>query len=69
MLITNQIETKTILDILVKELGIKGFDRGKSFFFLCPFHNDKNPSLSFEKINKFFNCFSCDFKAKNIFVF
>jgi DNA primase len=62
-------ETKTILNILIKELGIKGLDKGKSFFFLCPFHNDKNPSLSFEKINKFFNCFSCDFKAKNIFVF
>jgi DNA primase len=62
-------ETKTILNILIKELGIKGIDRGKSFFFLCPFHNDKNPSLSFEKKNKFFNCFSCDFKAKNIFVF
>ncbi|WNE41545.1 MAG: DNA primase [Mycoplasmataceae bacterium] len=62
-------ETRTILNILTKELGIKGEDKGKSFFFICPFHNDKKPSLSFEKNEKFFNCFSCEFKAKDIFTF
>ncbi|WNE41887.1 MAG: DNA primase [Mycoplasmataceae bacterium] len=62
-------ETKIILEILTKELGIKGIDKGKSFFFVCPFHNDKNPSLSFEKNEQFFKCFSCDFKAKDIFNF
>lgn len=62
-------ETKTILTILTKELGIRGSERGKNFFFLCPFHDDKNPSLSFEKNNQFFKCFSCGFKASSIFVF
>jgi DNA primase len=62
-------ETKEILKILTKELGIKGVEKGKNFFFVCPFHNDKNPSLSFEKNEQFFKCFSCDFKSKDIFNF
>ena len=64
------IETGKIIEILKRELNIKGIvERGSSFLFLCPFHDDKRPSLSFKKNEKFFNCFSCDFKAKDIFVF
>lgn len=58
-----------VLFILEKEFKIKPERKGNSFFFLCPFHKDKNPSLSMEPKRMFFNCFGCDFKAKNIYYF
>ena len=32
--------------------------KGSSHFGLCPFHPDKNPSMSVSR-EKIFNCFSC----------
>lgn len=33
--------------------------KGSSYFGLCPFHDDKNPSMSVSGSKKIFNCFSC----------
>ncbi len=62
-------ETQEILQVITRELGIAYYERGRNVFFSCPFHIDKTPSLSFSKEKKFFKCFSCDFKAKDVFTF
>ncbi|RHZ35699.1 toprim domain-containing protein [endosymbiont GvMRE of Glomus versiforme] len=58
-----------ILHLLTNKLNFIPKQKGRSIFFLCPFHADKNPSLSFEPHWKIFTCFSCGFKANNIFIF
>lgn len=41
---------------------------GNSYKAICPFHNDKNPSLSISKSKQIFKCFSCG-KSGNVFGF
>lgn len=36
---------------------------GDEYMMLCPFHDDHNPSLSFNGTNGLFNCFACDAKG------
>src|SRR5439155_25335860 len=52
-----------------KQLNLNLKQMGRSVFFLCPFHSDKNPSCSFEPNRKIFTCFTCGFKASDIFSF
>jgi len=60
--ITSKIAEKiSIIDIALK-YGIKV--RGK--MALCPFHADKNPSLSFDDNRGLFNCFGCNTKGNII---
>ena len=33
--------------------------RGNNYFGICPFHDDKNPSMSVNQQKKVFKCFSC----------
>jgi hypothetical protein len=47
-------ETLSITDIVLAE-GIRR--RGKKF--LCPFHGDKDPSMSVKEDDGFFHCFGC----------
>src|SRR4051794_4380154 len=63
------LNTNDILHLLTNKLNFTPRQMGKSIFFLCPFHSDKNPSLSFEPSRKIFTCFSCGFKAGDIFEF
>ena len=63
------LNTNDILHLLTTKLNFTPKQMGKSIFFLCPFHSDKNPSLSFEPSRKIFTCFSCGFKAGDIFDF
>lgn len=63
------LNTNDILDLLTKQLNFVPHQRGKNIFFLCPFHKDKNPSLSFEPLRQIFKCFACQFSAANIFEF
>ncbi|HXN54385.1 MAG TPA: CHC2 zinc finger domain-containing protein [Mycoplasmatales bacterium] len=58
-----------IMRILESELKINLERKGSNILFLCPFHNDKNPSLSLETNKKFFKCFGCQFKARDIYHF
>ncbi len=53
---------KTFVDIkaLVESKGIKLKKNGKGYFGLCPFHNDKNPSLSVTPSKNQWHCFGCD---------
>jgi DNA primase catalytic core len=44
---------------LVQAKGIKLKKNGKSWFGLCPFHADKNPSLSINPTKNLWQCFGC----------
>jgi len=44
---------------LFAEFGIKLKQKGKSFIGLCPWHDDKNPSLSVDRVKGLYNCFGC----------
>jgi DNA primase len=50
---------RTNLVALVQAKGIKLKKNGKSYFGLCPFHADKNPSLSINPEKNLFQCFGC----------
>jgi DNA primase catalytic core len=47
------------LKALVEAKGINLKKNGKSFFGLCPFHADKNPSLSINPSKNLWQCFGC----------
>ncbi|CAB1062710.1 DNA primase (EC, partial [Olavius sp. associated proteobacterium Delta 1] len=44
---------------LVKAKGIELKKNGKSYFGLCPFHDDTNPSLSVNPNKNLWQCFGC----------
>jgi DNA primase len=52
---------KDSIDIvsLIQSYGIDLKEKGSSWMGLCPFHEDKNPSLSVDRRKGLFNCFGC----------
>ena len=48
---------------IAKRLGLKIDKNNKA---ICPFHNDKNPSLSFNTKENYYHCFSCGASGDNI---
>ncbi len=50
-------ENVDIVDVIGSYLTLS--KSGKGFKGLCPFHDDKNPSLTVEPTKKIFKCFSC----------
>jgi DNA primase len=44
---------------LVEAKGIELKKNGKSYFGLCPFHDDTNPSLSINPTKNLWQCFGC----------
>ncbi|PAT02365.1 DNA primase [Candidatus Izimaplasma bacterium ZiA1] len=56
--VIKQIIDKTdIVDVVSEKVTLKR--QGKSYFGLCPFHNEKTPSFSVEPEKKIYKCFSC----------
>ncbi|MGB5987659.1 MAG: CHC2 zinc finger domain-containing protein [Desulfobacterales bacterium] len=53
------IKTGVDLKALVESRGINLKKNGKGWFGLCPFHDDKNPSLSINPDQNLFQCFGC----------
>lgn len=66
--IKRQIIDQTNIVEVVGEV-VKLTKKGSSYFGLCPFHNDKNPSMSVNTEKKMFNCFSCNTKGNVIYFF
>jgi len=54
-----RIKTTVDLAALVRAKGVKLKKNGKSFFGLCPFHDDHNPSLSVNPSTNLWQCFGC----------
>lgn len=44
---------------LFKHFNVKPTKKGKNYIALCPWHNDKTPSLSIDKEKGLYNCFGC----------
>jgi len=60
--VLNEIRQKTdIVDVISEKVSLS--KKGKSYFGLCPFHNEKTPSFSVEPERQIFNCFSCGEKG------
>ena len=45
--------------MLFKHFGIRLAKKGKSHIGICPWHDDKTPSLSVNKEKGMYNCFGC----------
>ena len=54
-----QIKRDVDLAALVRAKGVKLKKNGKSWFGLCPFHDDHNPSLSVNPSTNLWQCFGC----------
>ncbi len=50
-----------IIDVIGEKVALS--KKGKSYFGLCPFHNEKTASFSVEPERKIYNCFSCGEKG------
>lgn len=46
-----------IIDVISRYLPLTR--RGKSFYCVCPFHDDHNPSMSISQEKQIYRCFSC----------
>jgi DNA primase len=57
--VIESIKRTTDLVALVEAKGITLKKNGKSWFGLCPFHADKNPSLSLNPTKNLWQCFGC----------
>lgn len=55
-----------IVDIISETVKLKR--AGRNYMGLCPFHNDKSPSLSVSPDKQIYKCFSCG-EAGNVFTF
>ena len=54
-----RIKDKVDIVELFREFGVKLEPKGKSWVGRCPWHNDKNPSLSVDRRKGLYNCFGC----------
>ena len=50
--------TADIYDIVSEYVQLK--KRGRNFFGLCPFHDEKTPSFSVNQERQIYKCFGCD---------
>ena len=55
-----------IIEVISSYIPVK--KRGKSFIALCPFHPDKNPSLTISQEKQVYHCFACG-AGGNVFTF
>ena len=54
-----QLKRSIDLVALFELFGVKLEKKGASYMGLCPFHDDKNPSLSVDKEKGVYHCFGC----------
>lgn len=58
------IQDTSIVEVVSEYLPLTR--KGNSYFGICPFHDDKNPSMSVSDSVRMFNCFSCNTKGNVI---
>lgn len=56
-LISDVLKHCDIVDIISRYIDVK--QKGRSYVALCPFHDDKNPSMQISKEKQIFKCFVC----------
>lgn len=57
--LTSQVVNQANIVNVINAYGISLIKAGKSYKAICPFHNDKNPSMSVSPDKQIFKCFSC----------
>jgi len=57
-IIENVRQVSDIHDVVSEYVNLK--KRGRNFFGLCPFHNEKTPSFSINIDKQIYKCFGCD---------
>ncbi|MGP1414025.1 MAG: DNA primase [Bacillales bacterium] len=56
--ISNKVLSKVdIVDVISRFISVK--KQGRNYVAICPFHDDKNPSLSISKDKQIYKCFVC----------
>ena len=55
--ISELLDKNDIVDVISSYIDVK--PKGRGFWALCPFHNDRNPSLSINREGQYFHCFVC----------
>ena len=55
----DRIKSQTDIVSVITSYGISLEKKGSSFMGRCPFHEDKNPSLSVDQSKGLFHCFGC----------
>jgi DNA primase len=58
-----RIKREVSIERLAEARGIKLRRVGRSLMGLCPFHDDRNPSLSIDPVKNEWHCFGCDRKG------
>ena len=56
--VENVRQTADIYDVVSEYIKLK--KRGRNFFGLCPFHNEKTPSFSINIDKQIYKCFGCN---------
>ena len=51
-------QTSDIYDVISEYVNLK--KRGRNFFGLCPFHDEKTPSFSINMDKQIYKCFGCN---------
>lgn len=59
-------ESNDIVDVISESVNLKL--KGKNYFGLCPFHNEKTPSFSVSREKQIYKCFGCG-EAGNVISF
>ena len=57
-LINDILKQADIVDIISRYINV--IKKGRNYVALCPFHDDKNPSLQISKEKQIFKCFVCE---------
>lgn len=61
--VKERIKREVSIQRLAEARGIKLQRVGRSLMGLCPFHDDRNPSLSIDPEKNEWHCFGCDRKG------
>ena len=59
-------QANDIVDVISEYVQLKR--KGRNYFGLCPFHNEKSPSFSVSPDKQIFHCFGCNVGG-NVFTF
>lgn len=63
-LISNLLGSFNIVDVVKNYISV--IKKGQNYWALCPFHGDKNPSLSISPNKNIFKCFTCNTKGNAV---
>src|SRR5579863_5526450 len=52
-------DTLDIVQVITDDVGQPSKKTGQDIWFVCPFHDDHNPSMGVHQQLKIFKCFTC----------